>query len=61
MLESFDDYMERENKAHADAVKFQNDKKRVIDEYRGEIQSLERRRATINEQLFGGLDESEDF
>ncbi|MDU4393483.1 MAG: hypothetical protein E7I55_05780 [Acinetobacter ursingii] len=61
MFESFDDFNERDNAAYSRAVEFERVKQQEINQDKQEISQLEKRKKQLNDQLFAGLDESDDF
>ena len=61
MFESFDDFNERDNAAYSRAVEFERVKQQEINQDKQEINQLEKRKKQLNDQLFAGLDESDDF
>ena len=61
MFESFDDFNDRQNAIYFKAVEFDRIKSQEIKDMKQEISDLEARKKQLNEELFAGLDESDDF
>ena len=60
-FESHESYLERYERSEMAFLKFRNEKNAYIKEMKQEISDLEARKKQLNEELFGGLDESDDF
>ena len=60
-LESWESFNDRYNNAHNAANKFDQQKTKEINEEKERISKLEARKKQLNEELFAGLDESDDF
>ncbi len=61
MFESFDDFNDRQNAIYFKAVEFDRIKSQEIKDLKKEISDLEARKKQLNEELFAGLDDSDDF
>lgn len=60
-FESLESYLERSSKADDEQEKYEQSWQPQIDDWKKQIKDLEERKKQINEQLFAGMDESEDF
>ena len=61
MFESFDDFNDRQNAIYFKAVEFDRIKSQEIQDLKQQISDLEVRKKQLNEELFAGLDASDDF
>lgn len=61
VFESHEKFFDRQQKAQSDMFRFEREKNERINEFKKEISELEIRKKNLNEQLFAGLDESDDF
>src|SRR5690606_24074906 len=61
MFESFDDFNDRQNDIYFKAVEFDRIKSQEIQDLKQQISDLEVRKKQLNEELFAGLDASDDF
>ena len=60
-LESWETFNDRSNDAHMSAGRFDEQKSKEVREEQEKINNLEERKKLLNEALYAGLDESEDF
>ncbi len=61
MFESFGDFNDRQNAIYFKAVEFDRIKSQEIKDLKQEISDFEARKKQLNEELFAGLDDSDDF
>ncbi|MDR9777877.1 hypothetical protein RJJ65_35680, partial [Rhizobium hidalgonense] len=60
-FESEDSFYAKFDKADREASQFEREKNVFIKEMEQEIAGLEGRKSQLNDQLFAGMDESDDF
>lgn len=56
-----DRYQAKMEKARKQCEDFEKSRKGILTEYRGQLKELELKKQKLNAELFGGMDESEDF
>ena len=60
-FESHESFMDKMERAERNFLQFRNEKNAYIKEMKQEIANFEARKKQLNDELFGGLDESDDF